>query len=38
MKISVFNKQKALFTNKLDFIVRKKLVKFDVRSIDLNSA
>ena len=36
--IPTFNKQKAVFTNKLDFIVRKKLVKFYVGSIDLYSA
>jgi hypothetical protein len=38
MAISAFNKQKGLFTNKLDFIVRKKLVKQNVGSIDLYSA
>ena len=38
MAISAFNKKKALFTNKLNFIVRKKLVQFYVGSIDFYSA
>jgi hypothetical protein len=38
MAKSAFNKKKALSTNKLDFIVREKLVKFYVSSIDLYSA
>jgi len=34
MLISAFNKKKDLFTNKLDFILRKKLIKFYVGSVD----
>ena len=36
--ISAFNKKKALFTDKLNFIVSKKIVKFYVGSIDFYGA